>query len=354
MTIPRGACRLAPAAFLDDSCWPARIEGKMALIDPHEDCAPFWLLELPLPWAMLTTATTRIGVVASPAPGRQHGPWYVALAPEAPFELLLDAWERAPEVLVESPRPDGEGWRDAAWRLEAHPWCKLGTRDWAWAWNRGSYGPVSLELWLDADAAALMAHLDAMGALPYRPSGPGELRSFSDDVRDERLLIADGHLTFLRSYHEPPEHIAAFDAGLLDALAGGLMGPLAWDVIDGDYGNYLATGEDGRALAEYLDPAVPAEPLVRAWAEVFRPRVVDAVAATTLEEVFGAVARAFALGDASSVDELARLLASAPGAALPRAIELHVARTLCANDGTTWLLALARARTRTRLTLRWV
>lgn len=44
--------------------------------------------------------------------------------------------------------------------------------------------------------------------MPYRPSTPGELRSYSRDVHDERVLIQDGLLVLLRSFQSPSEHIA--------------------------------------------------------------------------------------------------------------------------------------------------
>jgi hypothetical protein len=343
--------RLVPAAALETDAWVARLAAGMATFElvefEDDDPRPTIVLELAGPWNLLIVSSGRFGVAATRGPESLADRWFVALCSEPPCALDDEDWARAPELEVQAPRAEPDGWHDRSWQLSMHPWCRLGSRDWSWAWGRKSAGPVSLQIWLDADAEAIASALAAVGGLPYRPSSPGELRSFSRAVHDERVLVEDGLLILMRSFHEPPEHIASFDAGLLAALAEGSLGPLAWDLVDGDYGFYVATGEDGASLARYLDPSVPTEPLEQEWRALFQPVIIDARAADSRDALFTVVADALGLGAA---ERFVERLATTP---IPRRIDVRVSSRLDDGDSGAWFFDQTKARPRTQWSLRW-
>ncbi|MFY0535276.1 hypothetical protein [Nannocystis pusilla] len=212
-------------------------------------------------------------------------------------------------------------------------------RDWAWIWGRSTIGPVMLTLRFARGRDELAAFLAGLAPMPYVRVADDRYRVPAGEptprLREIRLFA--GGLTLLRDYHHPPDELVAFDTGLLAALAGGALGELTWDVIDGDWAAYLATGDTAESLGEYLDPAADADRQAARWREVFAVRRVDAGAATTPAEVVGLLSSFLGASAPMADAEFDAWLAARPREAVPRRIEVTVSAALDAGHGVQWL-----------------
>ncbi|NOU29649.1 MAG: hypothetical protein HOO96_17225 [Polyangiaceae bacterium] len=131
-------------------------------------------------------------------------------------------------------------------------------------------------------------------------------------------------LLFLRSYEEPSAAVAAIDLGILGRLAAGECGPFTWDLIDGESGSHLATGDDPASLAEYLDPRVDTAELRSRWADCFALRTVHAEGATSEADVWLALSHELGLFVASTRETFVQALRDAPLSSLPRRLTVVV------------------------------
>jgi hypothetical protein len=179
-------------------------------------------------WSIVEHAGARSGVVASEHAGR----WYVAL------EASLDATLRTTFVLGH----DGV-WHGDNWTLSPHPFVEPAARGWRWR-NIGSFGPHSITVVADGDLAAFWA---SCAPVPYAPDdGPHAIK------RDDQFVIAGDRFSIWRGYHDDFER-AAFDAGVLLALARGAAGTVHWWIaMEHDWGEPFALGDDGDSLVDYL------------------------------------------------------------------------------------------------------
>ena len=150
------------------------------------------------------------------------------------------------------------------------------------------------------------------------------------------LRLFDGVLQLLRDFHEPPAELVDFDASLLLALANGALGELTWDVIESDYGTYIATGHDGASLAEYLDPAVAREPQEARWREDFTWQYFDASGATSPAELVGLLSSFLGAPAPVADADFDHWLAARPLQTLPRMLEVTVGAALDARYGYQW------------------
>ena len=143
-------------------------------------------------------------------------------------------------------RMAGRGWEwDGGYTLRPHLSCDYRPRDWAWAWTR-TMGPVILNIYLPRTVAQWEEWLAGMAPHGY--------------VRDTEkgpykwgqcwLSLAPGCLQLSRGFHLPPDAVVWVDAGLLGSLLG--EEHLSWDLLDGDYINWKATGHTTASLANYL------------------------------------------------------------------------------------------------------
>lgn len=219
--------------------------------------------------------------------------------------VLLDDGEGAeaswdtPWVL-EDPSRRGT-WKSEHWRLEPHPLVAAPSRDWAWSWRGSSQGPIELVVRLRKSAEAIAGWAKTLWPAPYALLEAHRYRALAYDGGEHQheLRFFDGGLRLLRDFHDPAPERIAFDGALLRTLAAGALGPLTWDVIDGDMGHYLATGDDGPSLAHYLDPIADEQTQASRWAQTFARREVDATSASSAAEVMELLARALGaeLGD---------------------------------------------------------
>jgi hypothetical protein len=172
--------------------------------------------------------------------------------------------------------------------------------------------------------------------MPYRLESEHRYRG-SDHERGALLLVGDRVLQLCRSYPEPADELIAFDAGLLGELARGAAGELQWDLMDEEYFQFIATGEDAGSLAEYLSPASDPAALRARYADVLAPHSCDARSAATPEEVIEIVSLALGaprpLRDAA-FDEWYR---SRRTTELPRNLDVQIASSLATDAVTAWL-----------------
>lgn len=135
---------------------------------------------------------------------------------------------------------------------------------------------------------------------PYTLEREGRYLSRADVERGELLLLEPGRLQLVRSYHEPPPRVLAYDARLLAAMT--LLGPLSWDLIDEECVEPLGGGDDVGSLVRHLSLEHDETALRAEYARRFTPFVFDA-------------------SQAGDVDELFRMLSLALGASSPLAGE---------------------------------
>jgi hypothetical protein len=222
-------------------------------------------------------------------------------------------------------------------------------RDWAWAWSR-SLGPVYFNLHVSQTADELRDWLAGVRCVAYEQIGDALVRGeqpvrFSDVYQQVHLnayhLSADQHssgivqhndrlIMLIRSYHTPSPLQQAIDASLLASLRAGDLGELSWDLLDGDYVNFQATGASLESLRQYLDPNQGEQQQRDRWGVALARHAVDAMAAERWEQVAAAIALHFrvpsAHGDAEV--DLEAWFAHTPIAGLPRMIEVSLKHAL--------------------------
>jgi hypothetical protein len=263
--------------------------------------------------------------------------------------VLLDDGEE-PEASWDTPwvleDPSRRGvWSSESWRLEPHPLTLQPSRDWAWSWHEGSAGPIELKVSLNKSADELAAWVKTSWPMPYALPEPLRYRALNYDgiERQHELRLFDGGLVLVRDFHTPPAERVAFDGGLLRALAEGALGPLTWDLMDGDFGHYLATGDDGESLARLIDPAADEASQEAQWRGRFERQDFDGSAATTQAELLTALS--VFLGAGAPIEEPAfdSWLSSRPLASLPRCVRVTLSRSFEAQHRYQWLFDRVRA-----------
>lgn len=209
-------------------------------------------------------------------------------------------------------RMAGRGWEwDGGYTLRPHLSCDFRPRDWAWAWTP-TYGPVMLNVYLTRTVAEWEEWLAGMAPHGYeRGATAGQYR-----WGDSRLTLRPGSVQFLRGYHTPPAAVRWVDAGLLASLLGH---ELAWDLIDGDYRVWMATGHTADSLAGYLRAGGSEERGDLSWHTVEAGTLSDDVA---IAEAIGA---SFGLTAATDILKWVR---ETPVPALPRTIAVNLPRDL--------------------------
>ncbi len=233
-------------------------------------------------------------------------------------------WQRFYMIGVEpacSPRMDGRAWDlGGGWRLEPHLRCEYRPRDWAWAWAR-TYGPAILSVHCRRSVAELTEWLEGLAPIGYVRESEGCYRLPAGLGRDGMLRLWPGGLRFSRSYQTPADAQVEIDAGILARVVAGDLGEASWDLLDGDYVVWQATGEGLGSLREYLEEARNEEALRAKYRGLLAHVEVSADGAASEEEAATAVLRHFGVegeGEAGLVE----WLRTTPVAGLPRAVRV--------------------------------
>lgn len=282
----------------------------------EDDWLPAAVLRVEAPWLVLDDLD---GVRASGS----GGAYSVALIADEQQCCDAAVWEKAPTVRLGTIGGMPSGWQCGGSRLVAHSLGRTDLRDWRWAWGGSSWGPIWLELQTEKSDPWLAAWLRSLLPLPY-PVGESPPSAASPMGALEGIFVRQSSLLFLRSYEEPNAAVAAIDLGILSRLARGECGAFTWDLIDGESGSHLATGDDPASLAEYLDPRVDTVELRSRWAECFALRTVHAEGAASEADVWLAVSQELGLFEASTRETFAHALRDAPLSSLPRRLTVVV------------------------------
>jgi hypothetical protein len=315
--VPSDALALSQEA-LDALVAPLR-PGEAVRVETRvfeDDWLPAAVLCVDAPWLVLDDVD---GVRATGS----SGAYSVALIADEQQCCDAAVWEKAPTVRLGTLASLPSGWQCGGSRLVAHSLGRTDLRDWRWAWGGSSWGPIWLELQTEKSDPWLAAWLRSLVPLPYRV-GESPPRAGAPNRALEGIFVRQSSLLFLRSYEEPNAAVAAIDLGILGRLAAGECGAFTWDLIDGESGSYLATGDDPGSLAEYLDPRVDTAELRSRWAACFALRTVHADGATAEADVWMAVSNELGLFEASTREAFAQALCDAPLSSLPRRLTVIV------------------------------
>jgi hypothetical protein len=196
---------------------------------------------------VLETDGRRYGVGA-PAHG-EDGRW---IGLERRSSWHCDGWAGQAQVaggLVV--RTEGE-WFGEGWSLRAHPCTRSALRSWDWS-GGPSYHGTRLVVHHRRPVPDAHAWLARRAPLPYTRRGPDRFEEADRPERAAFIELSANRVVFCRGLHVG-EAVSAVTAGLLDDLIGGVLGPLAWDVVDDDWGVCRASGPDAGSLAAFLDP----------------------------------------------------------------------------------------------------
>jgi hypothetical protein len=329
---------------------------------PTPDWRPRVLLRVDTPALSLITPdgssavlAERWGDLGRPHPDDPQA-LFVALMPDEPPAAGEPAADPpGPALRPGSISPIGGAAQALAWQLGPAATLRpadlavVGQRDWSWAWPR-TIGPVYLNIYLGASAAQIHTWLMGVACRSYRcydellvrselplrltdvyqPLGLHALQLQSERFTLGMIICADGLLSLSRSYHTPGEPHQSADASILAALLDSDLGELSWDLLDGDYVNFHATGDSRESLRRYLNPQQDAQPLRDAWRLALRPHTADALAAAQWSEVAAAIAQqlgAPAIGDDPAA-ELVAWIAQTPIRALPRRVEVSIRQSV--------------------------
>lgn len=302
---------------------------------PQDDWVPRIVLRVDSPCVRLRTPTLdRVLLAQRWQAGEQaNATFFVALMPAA--ELDLDEQASIQLAYIRALLPTGDG-QPPIWQLgdegSLQPYLcpPAAQRDWDWPWRQHTtIGPVYLWIAVDRTAEQLAAWLASVVPHGLLPVEPYEYR-FDPALEDfdGRLLFTDGLITFMRSYHSPGDVAQLIDAALLASIASGALGEVSWDLLDGDYIYYEATGEGLASLREYLDPGSDEDQLRSRWRSVLAGQAVDARAAESWRQVAELMLQHFQVDAAlpDPRDALEQWLRTAPIAALPRRIDIKLCR----------------------------
>ncbi|MBS2034508.1 hypothetical protein JST97_05960 [bacterium] len=212
-----------------------------------------------------------------------------------------------------------EGWPEVRWgQSRLGSGCHPLARDWAWAWTP-TYGPVLLRLYLQASQAAIISWVESQCAGLWRAHPSGNLASrLSEDCR---MLCSPGYLRLSRGYLHPPEEQVEADYFLLMNLTEGALGELEFDLMDGDYVRYVATGDSRQSLRDYLH-ARAGRGRPHRWNRFRDLPVIDAVASDP-EGCAALVSQALGW-EPLSLEPLLTRLAATPLSQLPRHLHIEV------------------------------
>lgn len=281
-------------------------------IDLYEDKTTLVVINVKGP--ELTLTTPRGEIAFAPEQYRQYQSWIMTFASS---EIPSDFPALPPGMLALA----GDGVRIGD---DATVTTTLGFsrdwRDWAWAWTP-TYGPAILNVIVDATDEAIDAWFATHASRFYAYTRTDEHwgRRFDSKIWEGALLrLYPRRVSFIRGYHEPPPRQLAADRSLLDGLIAGALPVEGFDVIDGDYISFCATGYSAEELAGYLSADKKLKyDSDHPWKRGLIRLEVDASSAT--DEAGVEAQLAAKLGGESAAEHLKHT----PIANLPRAIEVR-------------------------------
>lgn len=314
LRVPADTYRFVALDEVDRDLLAAVVEPDVATVvrratdhGGHIDNDIYIVVPVAGPWSIVDVGGERRGVRASEHGGR----WFTVL------EGALDDWPDALPATTFVLGTDGSIWDADAWQLRPHPVPIASGRDWRWRGIATSFGPHVISLVIDASEAELARFWAGCAPVP-RPDD-------DDSFARRAFTLTEGRFSIARGASDPGPHVAAFDRGVLCALARGAAGPLRWwHVLEQDWGQSYALGDDGASLIDYLcgDAAI----VEAEQARLLAPYEIDLAAVQSSDDL--AAALASRLGAHDRIDDAAfdGWLAARAVAELPRVVAIAVPR----------------------------
>jgi hypothetical protein len=140
------------------------------------------------------------------------------------------------------------------------------------------------------------------------------------------LSFHDGLVRLTPNYQTPNLGQQSIDAILLMAILAGDLGELSWDLLDGDYVYFEATGNGLASLQAYLAPNAEIEQLRQEWERLLTWHNVDASAANNAQEAAVLIAQHFQvpLTGSDAIAHLETWLCATPIAQRPRYVTVKL------------------------------
>jgi len=147
--------------------------------------------------------------------------------------------------------------------------------DWMWAWESTS-GPASFYIWCSRSREEILRWVGEVNPPGYVAVEGGKYFQYREN-QNSRLFLSDHRIDIARyrPYHRAPRDQRRADRHLLRAVLRGDLGPVQWDLHDGDYGAFQASGDGIESLREYLTPNTGRRKQQAQWKEILRPCVID-------------------------------------------------------------------------------
>jgi len=170
------------------------------------------------------------------------------------------------------------------------------------------------------------------GRLPqvYCPDQDYSYVAKSGDIRMGWIVFCDGLFCLDRSYHTPNFDQQSLDAMLLTTIMAGELGEISWDLFDGDYIYFEATGEELESLRNYLDSNSDPERLRQEFSRLLVRHDVEASSANNVQEAAALINQHFQvpLTELDAIVNLEAWLRTTAISQLPRHVTVKLPRRL--------------------------
>jgi hypothetical protein len=133
-----------------------------------------------------------------------------------------------------------------------------------------------------------------------------------------------------RSYHTPNFDQQSLDAMLLTAIMAGELGEISWDLFDGDYIYFEATGDGLESMRNYLDSNSDPDRLRQEFSRLLFRHDVEASSANNVQEAAALITQHFQvpLTELDAIANLEAWLRTTAISQLPRYVTVKLPRRL--------------------------
>ncbi|OYQ62551.1 hypothetical protein B9G53_21650 [Pseudanabaena sp. SR411] len=236
-------------------------------------------------------------------------------------------------------------------------------RDWDWIWREHpSLGPIYLKIFVDRTSSELKEWFANIitTRLPqdnFYPCLDNNQYAIADDLQTERqgrlyqvycpdkdygyvaksgdtstgwILLSDGLFCLGRNYHTPNFDQQSIDAMLLAAIMAGELGEISWDLFDGDYVYFEATGDGLESMRNYLDSNSDPDRLRQEFSRMLFVNDVDASSANNAQEAAALITHHFQvpITKSEAIANLEAWLGTTAISQLPRYVTVKLPRRL--------------------------
>jgi hypothetical protein len=152
----------------------------------------------------------------------------------------------------------------------------------------------------------------------------------SGDTRTGWILLSDGLFCLGRNYHTPDFEQQSLDAMFLTAIMAGELGEISWDLLDGDYVYFEATGDGLESMRNYLDSNSDPDRLRQEFSRLLVSHNVDASSANNVREAAALITQHFQvpITKSEAIANLEAWLRTTAISQLPRYVTVKLPRSL--------------------------